>query len=941
MATIAAATPVIWNNIKIEYVGETYFDYALDGKDRNALIKLTNVGLTTVNNLYYQVAINGLGDYPTPTGDGGFAVFPNGGSIDLAPGQSYVAQNWLSGIYEGRFNNTPPASGASKVYTFDFLISTDNQVFRDANPLADATKAFKLTQDIEFENISYASGLTGPMSISGTLTNTQLATNNLTVEIGTPYSSWYRLTVNQTGNTASFSGNVPDRDDWIIRISGQGIKSETILASEINAQSTQLAVALEAAPSVTTGYSVLKTDDAPTGFWKGEVSESEQTFVLIPGQENWAGLDNTALSFQYREASEIRKYDFNGNLLWRYSPGWETWGGDMTADGSAVVYLVNSAVTSFGARPDFEIGVLDGRTGALRWTRTDATRSKIPYIGGAEAAISDSGLYVASGSDTGALGLMSAATGVEIWSHARDTYGQVRKLVFYDDFLYVGTGDGYLYKLNVADGSQVWKTYVGGWPFVNGLDISDDGLLISVGTKSKDTSLVRADTGEVLWSHQTGSLDAVISPNKQYVANFAGDIFSAETGELIGQTNMSATVHFSADSKYVIQVDRGRINVSDLSGKLIGRYEDTTDTEYGGGEQAQWTYQSADGSRMIVASRDMDTPGERALTIWKFDPAAVSTVNTGASSGSGSSGGDSRPTRPPVVGAATDDRFNATNDNDIVDGAGGANTFVYMLPSSAVTSFDFTADGLGVVLSGSGGRDSLTNIQQIEFSDKTLTPYALRSLFTPTTGFSVIQNNVPTTVMPTFFTGAESLNLNYQMIDTNPGAIIVGSTLNDFIVLQGGGNKAVNGGQGNDVIDGGVGSTFVSGGGGSNTFFLDGRASGISWSTITDFQFGQDKATIWGWKQGVSRVAAFEANGGATGFSGLTLHFENLLPDGSASGATNANFNSITLTGKTLQDFGASSVAELNQQIASGSNSHFLVGQTNDAYGEHGYLFIS
>jgi hypothetical protein len=941
MATIAAATPVIWNNIKIEYVGETYFDYALDGKDRNALIKLTNVGSTTVNNLYYQVAINGLGDYPTPTGDGGFAVFPNGGSIDLAPGQSYVAQNWLSGIYEGRFNNTPPASGASKVYTFDFLISTDNQVFRDANPLADATKAFKLTQDIEFENISYASGLTGPMSISGTLTNTQLATNNLTVEIGTPYSSWYRLTVNQTGNTASFSGNVPERDDWIIRISGQGIKSETILASDINAQSTQLAVDLEAAPSVTTGYSVLKTDDAPTGFWKGEASESEQTFVLIPGQENWAGLDNTALSFQYREASEIRKYDFNGNLLWRYSPGWETWGGDMTADGSAVVYLVNSAVTSFGARPDFEIGVLDGRTGALRWTRTDATRSNIPYIGGAEAAISDSGLYVASGSDTGALGLMNAATGVEIWSHARDTYGQVRKLVFYDDFLYVGTGDGYLYKLNVADGSQVWKTYVGGWPFVNGLDISDDGRLISVGTKSKDTSLVRADTGEVLWSHQTGSLDAVISPNKQYVANFAGDIFSSETGELIGQTNMSATVHFSADSKYVIQVDRGRINVSDLSGKLIGRYEDTTDTEYGGGEQAQWTYQSADGSRMIVASRDMDTPGERALTIWKFDPTAVSTVNTGASSGSGSSGGDSRPTRPPVVGAATDDRFNATNDNDIVDGAGGANTFVYMLPSSAVTSFDFTADGLGVVLSGSGGRDSLTNIQQIEFSDKTLTPYELRSLFTPTTGFSVIQNNVPTTVMPTFFTGAESLNLNYQMIDTNPGAIIVGSTLNDFIVLQGGGNKAVNGGQGNDVIDGGVGSTFVSGGGGSNTFFLDGRASGISWSTITDFQFGQDKATIWGWKQGVSRVAAFEANGGAAGYSGLTLHFENLLPDGAASGATNANFNSITLTGKTLQDFGASSVAELNQQIASGSNSHFLVGQTNDAYGEHGYLFIS
>lgn len=165
---------------------------------------MTNIGSTTVNNLQYQVAINGLGDYPVPTGDGGFAEFPNGGNIDLAPGQSYVAQNWLFDIYESRFNNTPPTSG-----------------------------------------------LIGPMSISGTLSNTLLATNNLTVVIATPYSKWYWLTVNQTGNTASFSGNVPERDDWIIRVSGQGIKTETILASEINTQLTQLSVNLELAPSGT------------------------------------------------------------------------------------------------------------------------------------------------------------------------------------------------------------------------------------------------------------------------------------------------------------------------------------------------------------------------------------------------------------------------------------------------------------------------------------------------------------------------------------------------------------------------------------------------------------------------------------------------------------------------------------------------------------------
>lgn len=45
--------PVIWNNIKIEYVGPLSLDYALDGKNRNAIVKLTNVGDALINDIYY------------------------------------------------------------------------------------------------------------------------------------------------------------------------------------------------------------------------------------------------------------------------------------------------------------------------------------------------------------------------------------------------------------------------------------------------------------------------------------------------------------------------------------------------------------------------------------------------------------------------------------------------------------------------------------------------------------------------------------------------------------------------------------------------------------------------------------------------------------------------------------------------------------------------
>ena len=212
--------------------------------------------------------------------------------------------------------------------------------------------------------------------------------------------------------------------------------------------------------------------------------------------------------------------------------------------------------------------------------------------------------------------------------------------------------------------------------------------------------------------------------------------------------------------------------------------------------------------------------------------------------------------------------------------------------------------------------------------------------------FTYFLNNTTAYLLPELFAGDSSLGLLYQWIDTSPDAVIVGSNFGDFIVLQGTGNKAVDAAGGADVIDGGTGSTFVSGGvaGDADTFFLDGRASGVSWSTITDFELGRDKVTIWGWREGVSKASVLfndTDTGGAAGYTGLTLHFENLLPDAAAAGTLNANFNSVTLSGLTLAQFGASSITELNDQITNETNIHFIVGQTSDAYGEHGYLYIS
>jgi len=699
---------VVWNNLQIEYVGPLSLDYALDSKDRNAQVKITNLGTQAINNLSFQIAIVGLGSYPATTGDGGFAIFPNGGNIDLAPGESYIAQNWLSGIYESRFGNTPPLTGETKSYTFDFIIATDNRAFHQPDPTSDTSLAGKLTQTLSFTHTDPSASLTGDLNLSGQIALPNGSIPSLTVEVATPYSAWYDVELTTSTNIANFSTQVPERDDWLIRITADGYSSQTLSAAEL---ATLDSIQLQAAADLDYGYHVSVSSDAPVGFWRGVASETEQTFVLIPGQENWSDPGDDAADAALRATSLIQKFNFDGSLLWEYAPGWETWGGDMSADGSRVVYLLNPDIIRYGAG-EWTLGVLDGNSGTPIWSVSGPQA----YLEGLEAAISDDTRYVAAGSTQGALGVHEGSTGALLWQHAAGTYGQVRKLVFSGEHLYVGSGDGFLVKLVAQTGALVWKTYVGGWPFVNGLSINDTAGLIAVGTKSKDTSVLDSVTGEVLWLRQTGALDAAISADGAYVANFYGDIFAARTGELVGQTGIAGVPIFTPDNQYLMQADRGMVSLSDLSGKLVARSEDTSDTEHGGGEQAQWAYLSTDGTTLIVASRDMDTPGERGVTIW----------TRGEATGTGISGSTNPSTPPlgngsPYTQAATagNDRFSPTDINQIIDGSDGIDTVVYAGERNAYTLT--SANGVySLTNNESGIRHDFVNIERIEFSDQKL-----------------------------------------------------------------------------------------------------------------------------------------------------------------------------------------------------------------------------
>jgi len=145
-----------------------------------------------------------------------------------------------------------------------------------------------------------------------------------------------------------------------------------------------------------------------------------------------------------------------------------------------------------------------------------------------------------------------------------------------------------------------------------------------------------------------------------------------------------------------------------------------------------------------------------------------------------------------------------------------------------------------------------------------------------------------TTGVPTGTTAAGKQALHFQLLGNATGDVVVGTSYNDFINVLGA-DDAVDSGSGNDVVDGGLGSNFLTGGAGTDIFFSDGRGGGTTWSTITDWQTGEE-LSVWGWTPGTSQILLWQQDG-ATGYKGLTMHAD---LDGNGVIDTSVTFTGIT-----------------------------------------------
>lgn len=112
----------------------------------------------------------------------------------------------------------------------------------------------------------------------------------------------------------------------------------------------------------------------------------------------------------------------------------------------------------------------------------------------------------------------------------------------------------------------------------------------------------------------------------------------------------------------------------------------------------------------------------------------------------------------------------------------------------------------------------------------------------------------------------------------------------NVFIHGGSGTDAIQVKTGRNVLDGGLGSNFLVGGDGIDTFFVDARGSGVTWSTLVNFH-AQDTITLWGFNPSKG-VYSWDESSGAAGPQGATLR-----ADTKGTGQIDA---SITFAGLSL-----------------------------------------
>ena len=242
------------------------------------------------------------------------------------------------------------------------------------------------------------------------------------------------------------------------------------------------------------------------------------------------------------------------------------------------------------------------------------------------------------------------------------------------DFINGGGGNDTLYLFNPSTNYSI-----------SNIGVSNGSATIT----STNGSINILSVENIKFTDKTVSLSSLVPPSYSITSSFSSVNEGASAQFYLVTTNVAAGT--------VISYSISGVSISDLtsralSGSVIVSSSGTT-------------------SISIPIAADSTTEGTENLTLTTQGKSASILINdTSRSSGS----------NPPLNGTNSSEIFNTSTGNDLIDGGGGIDTVVVPTGISNYTVTKTTAGYTLVDKNGFNATDTLTNIEAIKFSDKTI-----------------------------------------------------------------------------------------------------------------------------------------------------------------------------------------------------------------------------
>jgi outer membrane protein assembly factor BamB len=228
-----------------------------------------------------------------------------------------------------------------------------------------------------------------------------------------------------------------------------------------------------------------------------------------------------------------------------------SWSVDIGGEPSYALIVGGIVYVTASVNGNSELFALNGTTGATVW-------GPIAFAGATGITYDAGMIFVDSGSyiTTGILSALDATTGNAIWSATVPGQFATQSPPVAAEGLVYTLDDGVLTAFNETNGAQVWQQYVSG---TNGAPaVTVDGVYAAPVCYAYD---LQPATGTVIWSTNTGCEGGggntpVVGGGRMYAplspGYYAGNVYSAESGQVLGAFSASAPPAISTSSVFIL-----------------------------------------------------------------------------------------------------------------------------------------------------------------------------------------------------------------------------------------------------------------------------------------------------------------------------------------------------------------------------------------------------